>query len=197
MVSVRDQGLPLPTVSIVTPSFNQGRFLAAALDSIHSQQYPSLEHVVVDGGSKDGSVDIIREREDRFAYWVSEEDEGQYDAINKGFSRTNGEVMGWLNSDDMYMPRALWIVGEIFAQLPEVQWLTTQFLVSWDAEGAARECQYMRGYSSAALLRGAYLTGGSWYATGVVQQESTFWRRELWDAAGGRLDSTLTLAADF
>lgn len=187
----------LPLISIVTPSYNQGQFLPYALDSILDQGYPHLEYVVIDGGSDDASPEIIKGREDRLTYWVSEKDEGQYDAINKGFSYTTGEIMGWLNSDDMYMPKALWVVGAVFARLPRVEWLTTQFPLTWNESGAARECRYVRGYGSQALLRGAYLTGGSWHATGVVQQESTFWRRSLWERAGGYVDERMRYAADF
>src|SRR5215212_7784658 len=114
-----------PRISIVTPSFNQGRFLRETMQSVLGQGYPNLEYVVIDGGSTDESVDIIRGHEQQLAAWVSEKDAGQYDAINKGFARTSGEVMAWLNSDDKYTPWALPVVGEIFAQLPEVKWLTT------------------------------------------------------------------------
>src|SRR3989442_6408876 len=117
-------GAPLPLISIVTPSFNKGRFRRETMQSVLSQDYPALEYVVVDGGSTDGSADLIREQAGRLAWWASEKDAGQYDAINKGFARTSGEVMAWLNSDDKYTPWALAVVGEIFAQLPEVQWLT-------------------------------------------------------------------------
>ena len=84
---------PLPKISIVTPSYNQGRFLEEAMLSVLTQDYPDLEYVVVDGGSTDGSVDLIRRHEERLAYWVSKPDAGQYDALDKGFSKTTGEVM--------------------------------------------------------------------------------------------------------
>jgi glycosyltransferase involved in cell wall biosynthesis len=190
-------GPDLPAISIVMPSYNQARFLPFALDSVLDQGYPGLECVVIDGGSDDGSADIIAARGDRVAFWSSEKDRGQYHAINKGFARTSGEVMGWLNSDDLYLPKALWVVGEIFAAFPEVQWLTTQYQITWDENGAARECQRIRGYGRQAVLRGVYLTGGSWYSVGVIQQESTFWRRSLWERAGARVDDTMRYAADF
>src|SRR3954464_13703841 len=94
----------LPRISIVTPSFNQARFLPETIRSVLGQNYPDLEYVVIDGGSTDGSAEVIRRHEDRLAQWVSEKDAGQYDAINKGFARTSGEIMGWLNSDDLYTP---------------------------------------------------------------------------------------------
>ena len=131
----------MPRISLVTPSFNQGRFLAETMDSVLGQHYPDLEYVVVDGGSTDNSVDVIRAREGQLASWVSEKDAGQYDAINKGFAKTTGEVMAWLNSDDKYTPWALHVVGEVFAQLPEVQWLTTLLPLHWDERGLPTKCK--------------------------------------------------------
>ena len=109
-----------PTISLVTPSYNQASFLEETIRSIHDQNYPALEHVIVDGGSTDGSIGIIRRHRSRLADWVSEPDRGQYDAINKGFARTSGEVMCWLNSDDKYLPWTLSVVGELFRVFPDI-----------------------------------------------------------------------------
>jgi hypothetical protein len=186
-----------PRIALVTPSFNQARFLEAALRSVHDQAYPALEHVVVDGGSNDGSVAILDRWTGRLAHWSSEPDRGQYDAVNRGFARTSGEVMGWLNSDDLHAPWTLALVGEIFERFPQVEWLTTQYPLLFDEAGHATQTGYGGGFNEAAFRRGGNLPGRGWFATGFVQQESTFWRRSLWEKAGGFVEASLALAGDY
>ena len=184
-------------VSIVTPSFNQGRFLEETLQSVLGQNSSQLEYIVIDGGSTDESREILRRYGDRLTYWCSERDAGQYDAINKGFARSTGEVMGWLNSDDKHTPWTLSIVAEIFENFPEIEWLTTLFPLRWDSKGRAVRCSQRHGFSRAAYLAGENLPTGKWYAPGWLQQESTFWRRSLWERAGGRIDTQWKIAADY
>src|SRR5881396_2686502 len=111
------------SISIVTPSYNQAAFLEETIRSVLLQGYPNLEYIVIDGGSTDGSVEIIKRYEKHLSYWQSEPDGGQYDAISQGFARTSGDLMAWLNSDDMLHRNALWSMARLFTQFPQIEWL--------------------------------------------------------------------------
>jgi len=124
----------LPTISIVTPSFNQAPFLEECIDSILSQNYPNLEYIIMDGGSTDGSVEIIKKYARHLTYWQSQPDGGQYAAINEGFTKTTGEIMAWLNSDDKLHSGSLKIVGGVFKHFEGIDWLTGR-PTAWDENG--------------------------------------------------------------
>jgi GT2 family glycosyltransferase len=182
--------------SIVTPSFNQGGYLRECLASVASQG-AEVEHIVIDGGSTDESVDVIKTHAGRLAYWISERDGGQYDALNKGFGRATGDIFAWLNADDVYFPWTLRTVATLFDQFPEVEWLTTRYPTAIDSDGAMIKVGDIFGFDRKSFFDGMNLAGAGWEADGWIQQESTFWRRSLWERAGGSLRSDMRYAADF
>lgn len=188
-----------PKISLVTPSFRHARFLATTIESVLSQNYPNLEYVIVDGGSDDGTLDIIRRHEPHLHWWCSEPDGGHYDAVNKGFQHTTGEIMAWINSDDILLPWTLHAVGSIFAALPEVAWISSLEQTRIDYHGHCVGSGRIAGFSREAFLDGCYIShpGRRHWFLGCIQQESTFWRRSLWEAAGGSLRSAFSLAGDF
>lgn len=185
------------TISIVTPSYNQVTFLHETIDSVLSQRDPNLEYVIIDGGSTDGSVDVIKQHAGSLTYWISEADQGHYDAVNKGFSRTTGDIMAWINSDDKYTPSAFSVVRDVFTQFPEIQWLTTVQPLGWNAKGQATSINFSGGFNRTSFFKGGNLPMKGSFQRRFIQQESTFWRRSLWEQAGGRLDTALRMAADF
>lgn len=175
-----------PKISIVTPSFNQAKYLEACMRSILEQGYPNLEYIVVDGGSTDGSVDIIRKCSSKLHWWVSEPDQGQYQAIMKGFAHSSGQIMAWLNSDDMLHPGALGVVAEIMGNGSPVEWLMGGPTIR------DRHDRTVIVNPPIAWTRARYLSGNYRW----IQQESSFWSRSLWERAGGMLDTRYSLAAD-
>lgn len=172
-------------ISIVTPSFNQASYLMETMDSILSQNYPNLEYIIIDGGSTDGSVDIIRKYERYLTYWISEADNGHANALNKGFAKSTGEIMAWLNSDDKYFPWTFQLVNEIFQELKEIQWLMGRPTV-FRRDGVHTEVEDFKKNRYEAL-------GGNFQ---WIQQESVFWRRNLWKMSGSRLNEKYSLACD-
>lgn len=174
-----------PRVTIVVPSFNQGVFLADTLKSIVDQQYRNLELIVVDGGSTDTSVDVIKHYESKLAWWVSEEDTGQASAINKGFQRSSGEIMAWINSDDMLAPGALALISRYFVANPEVQVVYGDRIVI-DEAGLEIGRWILPGHSHDVLRWADF-----------IPQETMFWRREAWAAVGSYIDERFSFAIDW
>ena len=176
----------LPKISIVTPSYNQAAYLEQSIKSVLDQDYDGLEYVIIDGGSSDKSIDVIKRYEKKLSYWVSEPDAGHADGINKGFAHTHAEIMGWINSSDVYYPWTLKTVVQIFNDLPSVKWISgIPTLVSNEAIPKRIKPDYRNAYD---FLSGHY----NW-----LQQESIFWRRSLWDEVGGKLNTNLKYACDF
>jgi glycosyltransferase involved in cell wall biosynthesis len=156
-----------PLVSIVTPSFNQARFLDATLRSVLEQDYPRIEYLVVDGASSDGSVEIIRSYTNRLDWWVSEKDSGQSEAINKGLRRARGEFVGWLNSDDIYLPGAVSAAVRVFQSHPEAGLIYGDALAI-DANGKPFNVMRARQYTLTDLM-----------AFQIICQPAAFMRRSV------------------
>lgn len=186
----------LPKISVVTPNFNQAGFVERTLRSVLDQRYPALEYIVMDGGSTDGSQALIARYADRLAHVQSGPDQGQYDAITQGFAQATGDVMGWINSDDIHLPWTLQTVGEIFRDCPDVQWITSLTQPQIGETDAWTGAAHLAGASKESFLAGCH-TGTGFRNIGYIQQEGTFWRRSLWEAAGAVVGRTCPLAGDF
>jgi glycosyltransferase involved in cell wall biosynthesis len=180
------RGSVAPRISLVIPSYNYGQYLEACLDSILSQGYPNLELMILDGGSTDNTPAIIEKYRSYLSYSRSCPDAGQYSAIEEGLNRSTGEIMGWLNADDMFHPGALATVGRIFSEKPEVEWLMGR-PNSFDEAGRQKVVLSFLPMTS----RVKYLADQE-----LIQQEGTFWRRGLWERCGGYIAKDLSLAAD-
>jgi glycosyltransferase involved in cell wall biosynthesis len=174
-----------PLVSIVTPSYNQGRYLEATIHSVLDQDYPHVEYIIIDGGSTDGSLEIIDRYANQLAYWVSEPDDGQTDAINKGFNYAHGDILAWLNSDDLYRPGAVTDVVEYFHDNPEVG------MVYGDADYIDDTGKVIGQFPAAQTdykrLRRGYVH---------IPQQATFFRARLWQMVGP-LDPSFYFALDY
>lgn len=177
-------------ISVVTPNYNGATRLARALNSVLAQDYSNLEYIVVDGASTDGSRGILENFRERLSHLIIEPDHGQYDAINKGFSRSTGDILCWLNSDDTYFPWTLRVVARIFRDFPEIGWISG--VRSGLRDDAVQDVSNLTPFPRELLAGGAFHSGG----LGCVMQECCFWRRSLFDKVGG-LDTRWKLAADF
>lgn len=175
----------LPLVSIITPSFNQARYIEATIKSVFAQEYPRIEYIIVDGDSTDITVDIIKKYEDKLAWWVSEKDKGQTDAINKGFGRAAGDILAWINSDDTYEPGAVSAAVKYLQAHPEVG------MVYGDCNFINENGQVIGKFNSAQtdhrLIRQGYVH---------IPQQTMFFRADLWKQVGP-LDPSFYFAMDY
>ena len=175
-----------PRITIVTPNYNGAKFIEATLRSVICQGYPNLQYIVVDGASSDESMSIIERYRDHIGHIICEPDKGHADALNKGFALADGEILAWLNSDDMYHAWSLFTVAEVFQRFSKVQWIEGA-PIYWDSQGRLYGPLKERPLNQYDYLTGRY---------GFIQQESTFWRRELWEKAGGRMNTDYRLMID-
>ena len=174
-----------PKISIVTPSFNQAKYIGLTLDSVLGQAYPNLQYFVQDGGSNDGTEQILQQYSEQLTGWISAPDQGQAQAINLGLQRTDGEIMAWLNSDDLLLPGALARVAEYFARHPEID-VVYGHRILIDEEDKEIGRWILPRHNDRILCWADF-----------VPQESLFWRRRIWDAIGGKLDESFRFAMDW
>lgn len=182
---VADRDPSFPRLSIVTPSYQKAPFLERAILSVLNQNYPNLEYIVIDGGSSDESKSILMKYQRYLSYWISERDQGQSDALNKGFARATGEIVGWLNADDFYLPRAFLRVADLFRDTPEVDVIFGD-RVDVDEEDAVTGELRFTPFSRTVLQ----------YDGMCLSTHSTFWRRDLFSKVGG-FDPSLRFSMDY
>lgn len=176
---------PVPSISIVTPSFKQGHFIARTIDSILNQNYPNLEYIVQDGLSPDNTVEVIKSYGDRINAWESVKDKGQSDALNIAFAKTHGDIMGYLNSDDLLMPGSLATVADFFSRNPTI-----------DAVYGHRHIIDENDNEIGRWIMPPHDPKVLAYAD-FIPQETLFWRRSIWEKAGGMIDAKFRFAMDW
>jgi glycosyltransferase involved in cell wall biosynthesis len=175
----------IPLVSIITPSFNQARFLERTIQSVLAQDYPRIEYIIVDGGSTDGSLEIIQKYQGRIASWVSEQDQGQTDAINKGFDRATGEILAWLNSDDTYHAGAVTAAVKYLLENPQVAMVYAD--CDFIDENDRVIGQFHAAQTDLRRLRAGYVH---------IPQQTMFFRAKYWRELGP-LDPSFYFAMDY
>lgn len=176
-----------PKFTVVTPTYNQGQFIERTIDSVLSQGYPNLEFIIIDGGSKDNTVELIKKHERHLTYWVSEADRGQSHAINKGMAKATGDYLTWLNSDDWYLPGALQHMHELFAADSEAGMVVGAGHI---VNQAGKETYY-KAPTSEITLESLY----TWLQGGDFLQPSSAYTRKAWEAVG-QIDEQIHIALD-
>lgn len=176
---------PCPTISIVTPSLNQGDFIEATLRSVLNQGYHQLEYIVQDGGSTDGTAAILERYRDQLTHCAAAADGGQAEAINRGFRHARGAILAYLNSDDLLLPGALHAVADFFNRNPQVDVVYGNRIMI-DAQGAEIGQWLLPPHEDAAFVWDDF-----------IPQETLYWRRSIWEKVGGRLDEQLQFAMDW
>jgi len=174
-----------PLVTIITPSFNQAPYLEETINSVLGQTYPHIEYIIMDGGSIDGSVEIIKRHQSKLAYWISEKDRGQTDAINKGFARAKGEVLAWINSDDTLLPNAVEEAVRFLNENPDIGLVygDTHYI---DEHSIVIGC-FPAAQTDLARLRRGYVH---------IPQQASFFRKSIWDQISP-LDPEFFFAMDY
>ena len=175
-----------PKISVITPSFNQGEFLEETITSVLDQQYPNLEYIIMDGGSTDNSVDIIKKYDKYLTYWQSKSDGGQYAAITEGFKHSTGEILTWINSDDLLAPMSLLTVASLFSQNNEIDWIMGRGCIL-RMHPEKIDVGLVNTWTRKMFLEDNYK---------FIQQEGTFWKRSLYEKAGGYVSTEYKLASD-
>ena len=174
-----------PIISIVTASLNQAEFIGRTIQSVLNQKYPKLEYIIRDGGSDDGTLDVLKKYETQLTHWYSQPDKGQTDALNQGFMKTNGEIMAYLNTDDLLLPNALHYVADFFQQHPDVDAVYGHRILIDEHDRDIGK--WVMPKHDDDVLR--------W--VDYIPQETLFWRRSLWDKVGGQLDDSFNFAMDW
>jgi len=174
-----------PLVSIITPSFNQARYIESTIQSVLAQDYPRMEYLVVDGGSRDGTVDILKKYASKLTWWVSEKDKGQTDAINKGFAHASGDILAWINSDDIYEPGAISAAVRYLQEHPKVGMVYGDCNFINDAGHVIG--RFGSAQTNYRLLRQGYVH---------IPQQTMFFRSDLWKQVGP-LDPSFYFAMDY
>ena len=191
MPTLMSDGSPWPKVSVITPSYNQGKYIEETIRSVTMQGYPNLEYIIIDGGSGDDTLAIIKKYSQEITYWVSEKDNGQTHALNKGLERATGDILAYLNSDDLYMPYTFKLVAELF-RTHRLSWLTgIQSRLVYD-EVISPKRDAVKLFNRELYRKGYHI--GSLF--GWNQQCSTFWSKHLFDQVGRKFDESFNHAMD-